>query len=136
MELDLAAANRVIEACIVEGRAVGRNFSIVVVDAAGTFTSAQRMDGAAILSPQIAWGKAYGCAAFRRDGPQLAQMASNTAFVSSLIQITGGRFVAALGAARLMDGEKVLGAVGVSGAAPEQDQQLAEAGARAFQREA
>jgi len=94
------------------------------------------MDGAAILSPQIARGKAYGCAEFRRDGPQLAQMASNTAFVSALIQMTGGRFVAALGAARLMDGEKVLGAVGVSGAAPEQDQQVAEAGARAFQREA
>lgn len=51
--------------------------------------------------------------------------------------MTGGRFVAALGAARLMarlvDGEKLLGAVGVSGAAPEQDQQVAEAGARAFQ---
>jgi uncharacterized protein GlcG (DUF336 family) len=47
-------------------------------------------------------------------------------------QYAAGRFVPSLGAARLMNGETQVGAVGVSGAAPEQDQQVAEAGARAF----
>ena len=132
MELNLAAANAIIEACIAEAGTVGRQFSIAVVDAAGNLIATQRMDGAAILSPQIALGKAFGSAAFRREGPQLAQMGQNAAFANAVNQYAAGRFVPSLGAARLMNGETQVGAVGVSGAAPEQDQQVAEAGARAF----
>jgi uncharacterized protein len=132
MDLNLATANSIIEACIVEGKTVGRQFSIAVVDQAGNLIAAQRMDGAAILSPLIALGKAYGSAAFRRDGPQLAQMGQNAAFANAVNQMAGGRFVPALGASCLRAGDVVVGAVGVSGAAPEQDQQVAEAGARAF----
>ncbi len=132
MKLDLATANRIIEAGIAEGRTIGRNFSIVVVDAGGHLVALQRMDGAAFLSPQIALGKAYGCAAFRRDGPQLQQMGQNPGFVTALVEITGAKFVASLGAMRILDGDECIGAVGVSGAAPEQDQQVAEAGVRAI----
>jgi uncharacterized protein GlcG (DUF336 family) len=133
MVLDLATANRIIEAGIAEGRTIGRNFSIVVVDAGGHLIAAQRMDGAAFLSPQIALGKAYGCAAFRREGPELQAMGQNVGFVTALVEITGAKFVASLGAARIMEGGQLIGAVGVSGAAPEQDQQVAEAGVRAIQ---
>jgi uncharacterized protein GlcG (DUF336 family) len=133
MGVDLATANRIIEAGIAEARTIGRNFSIVILDEGGHLVAAQRMDGAAFLSPQIAIAKAYGCAAFRRDGPQLAQMANNTAFVAGLVEITGGKFAAALGATRIMAGEQCIGAVGVSGAAPEQDQQVADAGVKAVQ---
>jgi uncharacterized protein GlcG (DUF336 family) len=132
MALDLATANRIIEAGVAEAGGIGRNFSIVVVDSGGHLIAAQRMDGAAFLSWQIALGKAYACAAFRRDGPELQQMGGNVAFVDSLVAITGGKFVASLGAARIMEGGQLLGAVGVSGAAPEQDQQVAEAGIRAL----
>lgn len=132
MAVDLATANRIIEACVTEAKQIGRNFSMVVVDEGGYLVAAQRMDGAAFLSPQIALGKAYGCAAFRREGPQLQAMGENAAFVDSLVAITGGKFVASLGAARIMVGGKQIGAVGVSGAAPEQDQQVAEAGVRSL----
>jgi uncharacterized protein GlcG (DUF336 family) len=132
MELNLAAANSIIEASIAEGKTVGRQFGIVVVDQAGNLIAAQRMDGAAILSPLIALGKAFGSAAFRRDGPQLAQMGQNAAFANAVNQLAAGRFVPALGASCLRDGDVVIGAVGVSGAAPEQDQQVAEAGAKTF----
>jgi uncharacterized protein GlcG (DUF336 family) len=133
MALELATANRIIEAGIAEARTIGRNFSIVVVDAGGHMVAMQRMDGAAFLSPQIALGKAYGCAAFRREGPELQAMGQNTGFVTALVEITGAKFVASLGAARIMEGGQLIGAVGVSGAAPEQDQQVAEAGVRAIQ---
>jgi len=59
-------------------------------------------------------------------------MGQNAAFANAVNQMAAGRFVPALGASRLLDGEQQVGAVGVSGAAPEQDQQVAEAGARAF----
>ena len=128
MTLDLATANRIIEAGVAEARGIGRNFSIVVVDSGGHLIAAQRMDGAAFLSWQIALGKAYASAAFRRDGPELQQMAQNVGFVGSVVEITGGKFVASLGAARILEDGQVVGAVGVSGAAPEQDQQVADAG--------
>ncbi|MBM2813037.1 MAG: GlcG protein [Chloroflexi bacterium] len=130
--MDLATANRVIEGCVAEAKVVGRPFSIVVVDEGGHVVSLQRMDGAHFLTHKIAQGKAYACSAFRREGPQLHQMANNPAFIAALVEMTGGQFVASLGASRIMDGEKLVGAVGVSGAAPEQDQQVAEAGVRAL----
>lgn len=133
MALDLATANRIIEAGVAEGRTIGRNFSIVVLEAGGHLVAAQRMDGAAFLSWQIALGKAYACAAFRRDGPELQQMGQNVAFSDAVVAITGGKFVPSLGAKRIMEGGQVVGAVGVSGAAPEQDQQVADAAVRAVQ---
>ena len=132
MVLDLATANRIIEACAAEARQVGRNFSIVVLDEAGHLISAQRMDGAGFLTWQIAFGKAYACAAFRREGPQLKLMGDNPAFVDSLVKITEGKFVAALGAARILADGAQIGSVGVSGAQAEQDQQVADAGVRAL----
>lgn len=133
MGLTLEKANKIIAAGVEEGRKIGRNFSIVVLDAGGHLVAAQRMDGAAFISPQIAQAKAYGCAAFRRDGPQLAGMSQNAGFISTLVEITGGKFAASLGAMRIMEGDEVVGSVGVSGAAPEQDQQVAEVGVRAIQ---
>ncbi|HZT08504.1 MAG TPA: heme-binding protein [Chloroflexota bacterium] len=130
MALDLATANRIVEACIAEGRTIGRNFSIAVVDEGGHIVAIQRMDGAAFVSPRIALGKAFACAAFRREGPQLQQMGENPAFVAGLVEMTGGQFFASLGACRIMLNGQMMGAVGVSGAAPEQDQQVAEAGIR------
>ena len=130
--MDLATANRVIEGCIAEAKTIGRSFSVVVVDEGGHIVAMQRMDGAHFLTPKIAQGKAYACAAFRREGAQLAQMANNPAFISALVEMTSGQFIAALGASRIMDGERLVGAVGASGAAPEQDQQVAEAGVRAI----
>jgi uncharacterized protein GlcG (DUF336 family) len=132
--MDLATANRVIEGCIAEAQNVGRPFSIVVVDEGGHVVSLQRMDGANFLSHRIAQGKAYACAGFRRDGPQLQQMTANPSFLAALVEMTQGQFVASQGACRIMDGERLIGAVGVSGAAPEQDQQVAEAGVRALGR--
>src|SRR5438128_95831 len=130
--MDLATANKIIEGCIAEAKQIGRSFSIVVLDEGGHVVALQRMDGAHFLTPKIAQGKAYASAAFRRDGTQLAQMANNPAFISALVEMSGGQFVAALGAAPVMDGGKVIGAVGVSGAAPEQDQQVAEAGVKSL----
>jgi uncharacterized protein GlcG (DUF336 family) len=51
---------------------------------------------------------------------------------AALVEMSGGQFVAALGAVPVMESGKCIGAVGVSGAAPEQDQQVAEAGVKSL----
>jgi uncharacterized protein GlcG (DUF336 family) len=130
--LDLATANKIIEACLAEAKQIGRAFSIVVLDEGGHVVALQRMDGAHFLTPKIAQGKAYASAAFKRDGNQLQQMSNNPAFIAALVEMSGGQFVAALGAMPVMQDGKCIGAVGASGAAPEQDQQVAQAGVKAL----
>lgn len=130
--MDLEKAKRILEAAEAEAKNLGRGFSIVVLDAGGHVVALHRMEGAHFLTPQIAQGKAYGCAAFGRSGPELAQMGErNPSFVGALVEITGGKFVAAQGACPIKIDGKLIGAVGASGATPEQDQQVAEAGAKA-----
>jgi glc operon protein GlcG len=100
-----------------------------VVDEGGLLKGLARMDGAPPLSAQIAEAKAVGAALWHRDGDELAAVQeSRAAFfaqVSSLVRVP---IVPADGSVVVRDGDAVLGAVGVSGAKPEEDRACAEAG--------
>ncbi len=51
-----------------------------------------------------------------------------------MVARTGGRFVPAQGSLVLRDGDEVVGAIGVSGARSDQDEEIAQAGVDAFRR--
>ena len=105
--------------------------TVAVVDEGGLLKALGRMDGAPPLSAQIAEAKAVGAALWHRDGDELAAVQdSRAAFfdqVSSLVRVP---LIPADGSVVVRDGDAVLGAVGVSGAKPEEDRACAEAGLR------
>ena len=131
MPLSLSDATTVIEKAHAKAAQLGVKVTAAVVDEGGLLIALGRMDGAAPLSPQLAEAKAVGAAMLLRDGGALAQMAQDRpGFFSAADRMVRVPMIPGLGSLPIkVDGE-IVGAIGVSGARPEQDLECAEAGLR------
>lgn len=121
-------ARAMIDAAERKAAEMGHPFVIAVVDDSGVLKAFSRMDGAALLSVQIAQDKAYTAAGFGlatdawhdfvKDDPPLAMGAAPG--IDRLVVFGGGYPVKA--------GDAVIGAIGVSGGHYSQDMEVAKAG--------
>jgi uncharacterized protein GlcG (DUF336 family) len=121
-------ARRMIVAAEAKAQELGVPMNIAVVDESGVLKAFSRMDGAALLSVQIAQDKAYtavgfgmpthGWFDFIKNDPPLATGAPSG--IDRLVIFGGGYPISVDGA--------VVGAIGVSGGHYTQDQEVAEAG--------
>ena len=126
-------AQRIIEAAHLRAAHLSVRVSVAVVDAGAHLVALGRMDGAPPVSPSIAEAKAVGAAMFLRDGGSLLTTATERpAFFNAVSDLTRTKLVPGHGSVLLERDGAVVGAVGVSGAKPEQDLECAEAGAAAF----
>jgi len=108
---------------------LGIQVTVAVVDEGGLLIALARMDGATALSPQIAEAKAVGAIMLGRDGAGLAELSRDRpGFFSVADRLTRLPIVPGLGSVLIKRGDRILGAVGVSGGRPEQDLECAEAG--------
>lgn len=125
------AAQRVVRAAEVKAAEMGVPMVIAVVDDSGTLKAFSRMDGAALLSVEIAQDKAYTSIAFgiptdawfdfiKNDPPLLHGITK----VPRLMVFGGGY--------PLKVGDAMVGGIGVSGGHYEQDMQVAQAGLAAL----
>jgi len=131
MPLSLIDANKVIEKAHAKAAQLGVKVTVAVVDEGGLLIALGRMDGAMPLSPQLAEAKAVGAAMFLRDGGGLAQLAQDRpGFFTAAGHLVRVPLIPGPGSLPIKVEGKVIGAVGVSGAKPEQDLECAEAGLR------
>jgi len=129
MPLSLHDANQVIARAHAKATELGIRVTVAIVDEGGLLIALGRMDGAIPLSPQIAEAKAVGAAMWHRDGAGLAEVAKDRPGIFSVAdRLVRVPIVPGLGSVLIKRDGKVLGAVGVSGAKPEQDLECAEAG--------
>lgn len=129
MPLSLHDVNQAISRAQAKAAELGVRVTVGVVDEGGLLIALSRMDGALPLSPQIAEAKAVGAAMLYRDGAGLAELAKERpGFFSVADRLVRVPIVPGLGSVLIKRDGQVLGAVGVSGARPEQDQECAEAG--------
>jgi uncharacterized protein GlcG (DUF336 family) len=128
--IDLAKAQRVIAAVIAEASKSPRNWklSIAVVDPNGELVALQKMDQTQVASVGISIGKARTAARFRRASEVFANVMSTPAggFVATLGEPPP---TASPGGFPLVEGGKIIGAVGCSGATGPQDGVACKAGA-------
>ncbi|HKV88257.1 MAG TPA: heme-binding protein [Candidatus Dormibacteraeota bacterium] len=130
MQLSLADAQRAIEHAQARATELGLHVTVAVVDAGGLLIALERMDGAPPISPQIAEAKAVGAAMFLRDGGWFLQTYQDRpGFFNAADRLTRVPLLPGPGSALLKRGDEVVGAIGISGARPEQDLECAEAGA-------
>jgi uncharacterized protein GlcG (DUF336 family) len=125
------AAADVLRGAADKARAMGVPMVIAVVDESGVLKAFDRMDGAPLLSVDIAKDKAYTAAAFSmpthawfdfiKDDPPLLHGIVNT----PRLIVFGGGYPIEIGGA-------VVGAVGVSGGHYTQDMEVAQAGLAAL----
>lgn len=131
MHLDLISSQRAIAAVVARAAELGARVSAAVVDAGGNLIAFGRMDGAEIAGPVLAVDKAYTAVSNRIATHELAILAAPGGPLFGIHANGGGRFVIFGGGIPLMDAAgEVVGAVGVSGGAVEEDVACAEAGVR------
>ena len=137
MTLTLAMARAIIAAGEAAAEKIGQPMNIAVVDGGGNLVAHIRMDGAWLGSIDIAINTAYTSRAFDISTKELGEKSQPGKDFYGIQVADGGRVMAFAGGIPLKndDGE-VIGAVGVSGGAGKQDQQVAEAAAGALRKRA
>jgi glc operon protein GlcG len=129
MPLSLEEAQAVVSTALAHAASQGIRVTVAVVDEGGLLQALGRMDGAPPLGAQIAEAKAVGAALWHRDGASLADVhRERPGFFSQVDRLVRMPMIPGLGSVLIRRDDRVLGAVGVSGARPEQDKECAEAG--------
>ncbi len=104
--------------------------TVVVLDAGGHPVCVMRQDGAGILRYEIAYGKAWGALGMGMGTSTFSELTArqgtHQSFVQSLMVASGGRVIPTRGGIliRNRDGQ-LIGAMGISGDSPENDEQCA-----------
>jgi len=125
--VSLERAEAAISAGVAESKKRDWKMNIAVVDSGGNLVAFQRMDGAQIASVKIAMHKARAAAQFRRETKAFESGIQNG--LNYLITLDG--VIGSRGGILLMDGGKLIGAIGCSGGTGSQDEVICKAAAAA-----
>jgi glc operon protein GlcG len=130
MPITLALAQRAIDVVLARAKSEGYCIAVAVADAHGDFIALARMDDAYVRWGRNARRKAYTSAIMGRD---------TQAFYEELLQRNRSlldygepEFTTLPGGVAVYDGDRCIGAVGVTGAARGTDHELARAGVAAM----
>jgi len=119
MALTRALARESVERGFAKAQALGFKVAIAVVDDAGHLVVCDRMDGALWVTPEIARAKANAAAAFHATTLDLEErFTKRQLFADSVATLGDYQFVFGRGAVPLVENGRIIGAVGVSGAVP------------------
>lgn len=122
--LDLALV--LIEAARKKAEQIGVPMVIAVVDVGGNLMAQQRMDGALLVSIDIALNKAYTAVALKMPTHELAPLAQSGQPLFGIHNADGGRIVIFGGGYPLKVQGKLVGGIGVSGGSVEDDMVCAQ----------
>lgn len=128
----LKDARKVIAAAERKALELGQPMNIAVADAGGNLVAHVRMDGAWIGSIDISIKKAFTSRAFDIATKDLAQHSQSGGQFFGIHASNDGRIMIFAGGVPLKRGDRVIGAIGVSGGSGEQDHAVAVAGASVF----
>jgi uncharacterized protein GlcG (DUF336 family) len=129
----LEQADRIVNGALAKGRELKlAPLTVVVLDAGGHVKALKREDGASLLRPEIAIGKAWGVLGMGFGGRELARRAERMPlFFNALSAMSDGRMVAVPGGVLVRDADGgIVGSVGISGDTSENDEICAVEGIR------
>jgi glc operon protein GlcG len=126
--LTLEAADRIAAAAEAEAKKRNATVVIVVVDDGGYPLVLKRLNDTQVASVEVGIGKARTAAIFRRPSREFEEQIRNGRVASLVLP---GATPLQGGIPLVADG-RVVGAIGVSGNTPQEDEDIAMAGARAF----
>ena len=125
-------ARAAIERGLAKAEQLGFKVAVAVVDAAGHLVACDRMDGALWITPEIARAKANAAAAFQATTHDLETRfaTARALFAGNVAALGDYKLVFGRGGVPLVAGDRIVGAVGVSGAVPpDNDHLIADAAA-------
>jgi uncharacterized protein GlcG (DUF336 family) len=134
--LELREARAMIDAAIAKSKEINVLETICIVDDGGYPIALERMDGARITGPQIAWNKAFTAAGHKRSthlfntAPNGPALPGNEAF--GIQWSFEGKFAVFVGGFPIVVNGAVIGGIGLSGGNGEQDTKAGLAGLQAL----
>ncbi|MDP3815170.1 heme-binding protein [Pseudomonas sp.] len=126
--LNLSTATSISNRALAVGREISAApLTVVILDAGGHMISLQREDGASLLRPQIAIGKAWGALALGKGSRLIAADAQQRpAFIGAVNNLADGKLVPAPGGVLIRNQQgAVIGAIGITGDTSDIDEQCA-----------
>ena len=128
--LTLKAAERVVTTCKQRAEEIGQPMCVAVADSGANLVAFVRMDGTLLAAVDVALKKAVTTVGFEMETRALTPLAQPGAPLYG-IQVIGATVFG--GGVPLTDGDgRLVGGVGVSGGSPEEDHDVAAAGAAAL----
>jgi uncharacterized protein GlcG (DUF336 family) len=121
MSVDLDRALELIAAAREKAEEIGVPMVIAVVDAGGNLVALQRMNGALLVSIDIATNKAYTAVAVKLPTDDLAGVSQPGQPLFGIHNADGGRIVIFGGGIPLTQQDEIIGGIGVSGGSVEED---------------
>lgn len=133
MKLTLEKATIIVDRALAKAREMKiRPLCVAVLDDGGHLKALKRDDGASILRPQIAIGKAWGAIGMGESSRSLAdRLKERPAFLGALSDMSGGQVVPVAGRVLILDGNAIIGAAGASGGTADEDEACVVAGIQA-----
>ena len=131
--ITLEQAQTMIQVARDKGREMGlKPLSVAVLDAGGHLLAFAREDGASPGRFEIAQGKAYGAVMLGMPGSaQAARAEAQAYFMAAVNGAFGGKVIPVPGGVLVLQGDAVIGAVGVTGDTSDNDAAVAVAGVEA-----
>ena len=126
-DINAEAARKVAAATIAECKKNNWKMAVAVVDTHGTLVHFEKIDDTQHASVRIAIEKARGAATFRRPTRLFMDAVNKTPATGTLPGVIGSP-----GGVPIVAGDKIIGAVGVSGGTGDQDEQCAKVGTGAL----
>ena len=121
--ISLERADAMLNLAVAESKKRNWKMNIAVVDSGGNLVAFKRMDGAQIASIAIAEHKAKASATFRRETKAFeAGIQAGNNYLITLDGVIGSR-----GGIPIVDGGRIIGAIGCSGGTGSQDEVICKA---------
>jgi uncharacterized protein GlcG (DUF336 family) len=127
-ELNLAKASVIVDSALAHARQQAfKPLTVAVLDAGGHLLAFKREDGSGILRPDIAHGKAWGALGMGVGSRAFVRRAATApAFFVALSSASDGRVFPVPGGVLIRDSQgAIIGAVGISGDLPDNDEACA-----------
>lgn len=126
--IQLETATELIDVAESKAEEIDNPMVITVANSEGNLVAQHRMDGAWLASVSISRNKAYTAAALEMPTHELAEPSEPGNSLYGLQTTDEGRIVIFGGGYPLEHDGEIVGTIGVSGGAVEQDREVAEAG--------
>jgi glc operon protein GlcG len=124
--ISLERANLAISSAVAEAKKHNWPLNIAVMDAGGNLVAFSRMDGAQLASVAVAEHKARAAVTYRRE-TKLFENGMQEGGLAYLATLDG--IIASRGGIPLVEGGKLIGAIGCSGGSGAQDEVVCKVGA-------
>lgn len=124
MKMTLSKAQKIVEAAITKSKELDVKMNIAVVDAGANLKAFSRMDGAWLGSADIAIKKAKTARFFDMNSGEIGKISQPGGSLFNIEHSNGG-LITFPGGVLVMDGDEIIGAVGISGSSVENDHEVA-----------